>query len=152
MIADKITNIHKYPLLADCADQIAAFVKKAEAENLPAGRYDLDGDNLFALVQNYNSKLRSEGRMEAHKLYTDLQYVIEGEECIYWNPVEGLEVEEDRTPESDLIFFVCKEPAGCTRLTAGMFGVYIPTDAHMPGIAAAESSPVRKIVFKIKCK
>ena len=152
MITDKLTNIDKYPLLAECAEAITAFVKKVEEENLPMGRYDLDGDNLFALLQTYTSKPKCEARMEAHKLYTDLQYIMEGEECIYWSPIDVLTVEEDRTPEADLVFYKDEEPMGCTKLTAGMFGVYIPTDGHMPSVAAGECAPVKKIVFKIRCK
>ena len=77
MIADKITNLKLYGDIVP-AEEILAFVEKVEKEKLPTGRYELDGDNLFALVQEYESKPKAEARMESHRLYTDLQYVISG--------------------------------------------------------------------------
>lgn len=151
MIADKITNLHLYSAFVP-AEEILAFIEKVEKEQLPAGCYDLNGDKLFALVQEYNSKPKAEARMESHKLYTDLQYVMSGEECIGWEPVENLETEEDKTPDADVIFFVNKEPVSSNVLKAGMFGIYLPTDGHMPGVAVDESVPVHKIVFKIRCR
>lgn len=149
MIADKITNLKLYSDVVP-AEEILAFVEKAEKEQLPPGRYDLDGENLFALVQEYMSKPKAEARMESHNLYTDLQYVISGVECIGWEPVENLKVEEDRTPAADVIFYENNEPMGANVLKAGMFGIYLPTDGHMPGVAVGESVPVQKIVFKIR--
>lgn len=152
MITDKLTNVRQYEGTIAYVDEMLAFAERVQAEQLPEGRYDLDGDKLFALVQGYQTKLPEEGRMESHKLYNDLQYIMAGEECIEWEPVEGLEVEEDRTPASDTIFYKKKEFAGKTVLKAGMFGFYLPCDGHMPGIAVGEQADVKKIVFKIKCK
>ena len=151
MIADSIKNLNLYSSFVP-AEEILAFIEKVEKEQLPTGRYDLDGDNLFALVQEYDSKPKAEARMESHKLYTDLQYVMSGEECIGWEPVDNLEVEEDRTPDADVIFYVSKEPMSMNVLKAGMFGIYVPTDGHMPGVAVNECVPVHKIVFKIRCR
>lgn len=152
MITDKLINVTKYADAIPYAEEMLAFAKRAAEEKLPAGRYDIIGDDLYALVQEYTTKTRAEARMESHKLYIDLQYVLEGEEIIYWSAVEDLKVEEDRTPESDLIFYECEEPQGSTCLGAGMFGFYLPTDGHMPSVAAKECAPARKIVFKIRCK
>jgi YhcH/YjgK/YiaL family protein len=149
MIADSIKNLNLYSSFVPAAE-ILAFVEKVEKEHLAPGRYDLDGDNLFALVQEYVSKPKAEARMESHDLYTDLQYVISGEECIGWEPVENLTVEEDRTPDADVIFYETIEPMGANVLKAGMFGIYLPTDGHMPGVAVNECVPVHKIVFKIR--
>lgn len=150
MIADKLTNLNLYPEMHPYEERIFAFVEKATKESLPVGRYDIDGDELFALIQTYNTKPMEEGRFEGHKKYTDIQYLIEGEEYIYWNPVEALTVEDDQTPGADILFFQNDTPQGVTQLSAGVFGLYLPTDAHMPCISVEESTPVKKIVFKIK--
>ena len=51
MIADKIENLSAYPQLAVYEADIMGFLDKMKRENLPDGRYDLRGDELFALVQ-----------------------------------------------------------------------------------------------------
>lgn len=151
MITDKITNIKNYPAI-EKADAILTFIKKAEEEHLEDGRYELDGENLFALVQSYQSRPLEEGFMESHVLYTDLQYVVSGEECIYWNPIDELTVKEDKRPVADAIFYHIENPVNATVLKSGMFGYYMPTDGHMPSIAVGEPAAVKKIVFKIKVK
>lgn len=150
MITDKIMNVKKYPELSGYADEMLAFVERVEKENLEDGRYDLLGENLFALLQSYETKKFEDTRMETHKIYNDLQYVIQGEEIIYWSPVDELTVEEDRTPEADVVFYKSEPAKISSLLTAGMFGVYFPWDGHRPSVAAGESAPIRKIVFKFK--
>ena len=75
MIVDNISRLDKYNLSKEVVEKILAFVDKANNEELELGRYDLDGDNLFALVQSYKGKEHSEGKWETHKKYADLQYV-----------------------------------------------------------------------------
>lgn len=152
MIADKITNLKKYPEMEEIADRILAFIKKTKEESLEDGRYELDGENLFALVQSYQSRPLEEGLLESHVLYNDLQYIVSGEEAIYWNPIDGLTVKEDKRPAADAIFYHIENTDNATVLKAGMFGYYMPTDGHMPCIAVEKPAPVKKIVFKIKVK
>lgn len=150
MITDKLINLKKYPEFAVYADDMLAFVERVEKENLEDGRYELQGENLFALLQSYETKKYEDTRMETHKVYNDLQYVVSGEEYIYWSPIDELTVEEDRTPDADLVFYKSEPAKGSNLLTAGMFGAYFPWDGHRPSAAAGESAPVRKIVFKFK--
>lgn len=150
MIADKITNLKQYPLFQEDADRILRFIEKDRKENLKDGRYDLDGDRLFASVQSYESKNLSEGRIEAHEMYCDLQYIVKGEEYIYYSPLDTLELIEDRRPGEDIVFYDGKGGKSRTHLTEGMFGFYSPADGHMPGIAVNGTIPMKKIVFKIR--
>lgn len=152
MITDKIKNLKKYPEMENVADAILAFIKKAEEEKLEDGRYELNGANLFALVQSYETKSLEKGAMESHVEYIDLQYIMHGEEMIYWNPIDEMTIKEDKRPDADLIFYEMENPQNATVLKAGMFGYYIPTDGHMPSMAVKEPAKVRKIVFKIKIK
>ena len=61
-------------------------------------------------------------------------------------------MEDDRTPEADIIFYKSGPEQGYTLLEAGMFGFYAPEDGHMPCIAVTEAQPATKIVFKIPVK
>lgn len=90
--------------------------------------------------------------MESHKQYCDLQYIVKGKEKIYWASLKKLTVAENRTPDADIILYQSGPWQGYTILEPGMFGFYAPQDGHMPGIAAAESAPAAKIVFKIPVK
>jgi YhcH/YjgK/YiaL family protein len=113
------------------------------------GRRDLDGDRLYALVQEYRTKPRTAGRLEAHRKYIDVQFVAEGAETVGWAPIEGLRETEPYDPARDVAFFAgAGEPV---TLRAGMFAVFFPHDGHAPGLglAAAGGDAVRKIVVKV---
>ena len=148
MIADYGKNIEKYQEFRGIADVLLAFADKVKKENLEEGRYDLE-QGIFALVQNCKTKAKSDALMESHKLYSDLQYIVEGKEKMYWENIENLTVKEDKTPEADIIFYEIGTDKGYTLLEAGMFGYYTPEDAHMPCIMVEEPGETKKIVFKI---
>lgn len=149
MIFDKIENLDRYREFAEYRKLIRDFIKQDKSEHLAEGRYELDGENLFALVQTYETKDKDDARMEAHRKYADLQFMEEGEERIYVDFADELEVEEDRTPDQDILFYKKAEDHGFNLLTEGTFGYYAPQDAHMPCIKNKEKQNVRKIVFKI---
>lgn len=149
MIFDKIENLDRYREFAEYGKLIRDFIKQDKSEHLAEGRYELDGENLFALVQTYETKDKDEARMEAHIKYADLQFMEEGEERIYVDFADELEMEEDRTPDQDILFYKKAGDHGFNILTEGTFGYYAPQDAHMPCIKNKEKQNVRKIVFKI---
>lgn len=151
MIADYADKLNTYEEFKGYADMVQQFIKKQKEENLPEGRYDLE-NGIFALIQKYTTKPLDGAQMESHKKYCDLQYIVEGTEKIYWASLRNLTVEDDRTPEADIIFYKSGPEQGYTLLEAGMFGFYAPEDGHMPCIAVTEPQPATKIVFKIPVK
>lgn len=152
MIVDHIKNMERYPQFAEYAEKIMEFIEKCSGGTLPEGRCDLlPDDKLFATAQCYETKPKEQGRMESHKKYADLQYILSGREIIYYDLTEELTIEEDETPEKDVIFYRERPDKGGTLLTAGMFGYYEPQDAHKPGIRGGDSAEkTEKIVFKIR--
>ena len=105
--------------------------------------------SLHDALPIYETKDKDDARMEAHIKYADLQFMEEGEERIYVDFADELEMEEDRTPDQDILFYKKAGDHGFNILTEGTFGYYAPQDAHMPCIKNKEKQNVRKIVFKI---
>ena len=106
MIVDHIKNIRRYPQFEEYAEAIMEFIEKCRREFLPAGRYDLLADNrLYALMQYYETKPKEEGRMESHRAYADLQFVLSGRETIFYDLAEELTIAEDQSREKDIIFY-----------------------------------------------
>lgn len=153
MIVDHVKNIGKYPRLEKYANKITEFIERCGKEPLADGRYDLLADDeLFAILQHYETKPKESGRMESHVKYVDVQYVLSGKESIYYGLAEELVVSEDKRPESDVIFYENGANISGNILTEGMFAYYAPQDAHMPGIRCGEDAEkVGKIVFKVLC-
>ena len=69
-----------------------------------------------------------------------------------YTKVEGLEVEEDLRPESDMIFYKETLNGSNIKFTNGDYAIFFPEDAHRPGCAFGECSKVKKIVVKVACK
>jgi biofilm protein TabA len=121
--------------------------------NAPAdGRVDIEGDQLFALVQSYETAApAAEPAFEAHKKYIDIQYVASGEEIIGWLLTDALRTTIPYTDAKDAWFGVAQPGATMTPvyLKAGQLAVFYPSDGHAPKLAAAKPGTVKKIVVKV---
>ena len=54
------------------------FLAKPETAELPVGRYELDGDNIFVLIQDQTTAPVENKRAESHRNYIDIQYLFTG--------------------------------------------------------------------------
>lgn len=117
-------------------------------------RVEIIGDDVFALVQRYTTKPPSEAFWEAHRTYIDVQCVIEGEEMMSHAPLHMMEVFQpyDETKDFAKLIPTANSPEpNWLRVSAGMFAVFFPHDAHMPGLAVDDTPHVvKKIVVKVR--
>ncbi|HSW56365.1 MAG TPA: YhcH/YjgK/YiaL family protein [Ignavibacteriaceae bacterium] len=146
MIIDKIENATIYKNLGERIKKSFDYITQTDLKNLGSGKYEIDGENIFALVSEYKTKSESEGKLEAHKKYIDVQYVISGEELMGYAPLGVQKVLEPYKEENDIVFFTGDK--SFTKVSAGMFAIFFPEDVHMPGIMTKESLPVKKLVIK----
>ena len=56
MIFDSISNCKKYEAVHSDFEKVFNFLKRADLASLAPGRYDIDGNNVYALVQEYETK------------------------------------------------------------------------------------------------
>lgn len=152
MIFDTLENAASYYCILPELQMAAEFLKQLASAG--SGRVEIDGDNIYASLSEYETKLRCEGRPEGHRKYIDVQLLLDGIEQIdvtFDN--DALEIYTPYNPEKDC-FFVKRTAADATvTLTPGKFAVLFPGDLHQPCIAVNDQpSKVRKVVFKIKVK
>lgn len=148
MIVDILKNSDRYAGLHPGFQQAFDFLKKAQQELPPVGRYDLDGDKVYALVQQYDTVPAEETKWEAHKKYIDIQFVHAGSEVIAWEPIENLPAGEIFDEAKDRYLY--KAPGSSpVELHAGTFAIYFPEDLHRPKEQLKASCPVTKIVVKV---
>lgn len=127
------------------------FLAETDILALPAGRVDIDGDRLFALIQDYETGPKASKRPESHAAYADIQYVAAGAEMIGYAPLAGnTAVAENFFDSRDVQFFSSVSGETDLMLGAGAYAVFYPTDIHRPGCAAGETQKVRKVVVKIR--
>ena len=126
MIFDLKANLEFYRNLGIAGRYAKAvdFLMNTDLENLEAGKYLIDGDNVFANVVEYTTIPWEEAKYEAHKNYTDIQYVIKGSEVMTYAPIDQLNVSVPYNPDKDAVLF----------------------DNANPGLQA----PIKKVIVKIK--
>ncbi len=148
MIIDKIKNIDLYSELSERISKAINFLQETDFSNFEPGRIEIDNDNIFALLSEYQTKNPDDCRLEAHRKYIDIQYIVSGSELIGYAPLNNQTVIEKYSEEKDVIFFEGK--TSLMRLDAGMFAVFFPDDLHKPCIQAKKTSKtVQKVVVKI---
>ena len=129
------------------------FLRRPDIHDLADGRVDIDGQHLFALVQQYETIMVDIPRFEYHRKYIDVQYIVSGEEIIGWVPAGRMVVTEAYSIEKDICFGIApKREITPVYLQAGQLAVLYPEDAHAPKLAAGLPSRVTKIVVKVAVK
>ena len=83
MILDLIEN---YILYSQSGNNIARafdYLVGNEYAGLQSGKHQIVGDEVFAIINEYETKPAEGGFYEAHRDYIDLQYMVSGSEMIH---------------------------------------------------------------------
>jgi YhcH/YjgK/YiaL family protein len=126
------------------------FLKNNDLSKLEVKRYDIDGDNLYASVNEYMTKNEETAKFEAHRKYIDIQYIISGKEIMNIAPLKT--TKEVLTPydaTKDIEFITVDKIVNCKADPSNFF-IFFPDDAHRPSLKDGVNSMVRKIVVKLK--
>ena len=146
MILDQIKNAACYEGVSPHIREGLGYLAGFTGDGFEPGRDSLRGDAVFALKQAYISKPRESGVWESHRRYTDIQFIVMGEEQIGYAPVSSLEISRPYDAKDDCALY--RGSGQFFSLFPGWFAIFFPADAHMPGLAVAEPAKVRKIVIK----
>lgn len=149
MILDSLTRADLY---ASAGPRFAAGLRWLAAfdPDTPDGRYEIEGGDLFALVQRYATAPGAEKRFEAHRRFADIQWVAAGRERILHAPLQGLEQETAYDEATDIAWFRDPPASSSLLLAAGDFAILFPDDAHKPGCMAGGREAVTKVVVKVR--
>lgn len=149
MIVDRLGQSDQYNGLHPRLVRALEFLRREDLMALPLGRIELEGDLLFALVQEYTTKDAAQCRWEAHRKYHDVQFVARGVERIGVCHIDFMQVEQPHDAERDVAFF--RGEGDFITLRAGSFAIFAPQDVHLPCTVAGQPELVRKIVIKAAC-
>ena len=147
MIVDRLENFGKYMALGQRISDALAYLNTTDFSQLDTGEYSIEGKDIFAIISDYALKPESEGRLEAHRDYIDIQFLAQGGESIGYIPYDGQQVLSEYDEKGDYTFYVGS--SSLIRFEQGMFGIFYPEDLHMPGIGKS-GERVRKVVVKVR--
>ncbi|MDD9272258.1 YhcH/YjgK/YiaL family protein [Paenibacillus sp. GCM10023248] len=119
------------------------------------GRYDLEGDNgqlMYANVQEVVTCPAAEQLAESHVVYTDIQFLIRGEEKLcFYKLHEGAKISDNKFDTHDVAFYEsdpAQQETGVI-LQPGMFAVCFPSDVHRPNCTVTAPTANKKVVVKV---
>lgn len=152
MILDLVANLDFYRNLGIEGRYAKAvdFLKSHDLNSLENGRYEIDGENVYANVMEYDTVPWEEASYEAHKHYTDIQYIIQGCEVMTYAPADRLTVSVPYNEGKDVMKFDDSVGGLRAAVHAGEYMIFNPWDGHKPKAADGAPAHVKKIVVKIK--
>ena len=150
MILDRLEHADRYLAIHPGIAKAISYLEHKDLSGYEVGKHAIDGDNLFVIIDEYETVAVETTEYESHKTYIDLQVILKGQEDMGILPLNGQTPSKAYNPEKDFQLFSRDEPNGfMITVTEGMFAIFFPTDAHMPCIGVP-AKPVRKAVFKIR--
>ena len=95
-------------------EKVLDYLKAHDFTKMEPGRYEIQGDDIFAQVFDAATKPADEQRPEAHEKYADVQFLASGRERLGFTPDTGRYEVAERFDDRDLIGFVdgTENPAG----------------------------------------
>jgi biofilm protein TabA len=146
MIFNRLDNAKQLEKLHPGFAAAFAFLRRADLAELPAGRHEIDGSRVYAVVFRRQGKGKAGTKLEIHHKYIDIQHTVTDTDLIGWMPTSDLkQPEQPFNEEKDVQLFLdvadswIATPAGC-------FGIFFPEDAHAP---QATEGPIHKVVVKV---
>ncbi len=147
MVIDNLQNAAQYHSLGARFEKGLRWLADNDIQGMAADRYAIDGDDVYVMVQEYDSKAKADGFWEAHRQYADIQLVVAGAEHMGYAPATSLQAGE----YDDSRDFLALDGDGTfIEMHAGTFMILWPQDAHMPQMAIDSPSPVKKAVVKVR--
>jgi biofilm protein TabA len=146
MIFDVLANADRYARLHPLFERAFAYLSETDFAAMAPGRNPLEGDALFAIVEEAEARTREQAQLECHRRYIDIQFVLSGLDEMGWKPLcDCREPAVEYSDKRDIAFFR-DVPAAWVAVPPGAFCVFFPEDAHAPLVGAG---PIRKVVMKI---
>ena len=118
--------------------------------NKEPGRYELEGDKLFYMVQDTELRLFENSRAEAHTQYADIQIPVSTSERFGFSvPQADLVSVDDQTEARDLAFYPDPANEFFMNVNPGSYAVFLPKELHRPCLAVKDKMNIRKVVVKV---
>ncbi|MGE5172887.1 MAG: YhcH/YjgK/YiaL family protein [Betaproteobacteria bacterium] len=150
MIVTDLKHIDHQVMMTPALKKAIDFLRLRGIHDLPDGRVEIDGNEVFAIVQRYETIKAAAPKFEYHRKYIDIQFIVSGEEIIGWAQAEHMTTTQDYDPDKDICFGTAEKGKWTpVHLQAGQLAVLWPEDGHAPKVAAGGPSRVMKIVVKV---
>ena len=145
--ASALKNPCKYPAAIETG---LKWIADNDVAHMEAGTYELQGEDIYAMIQDFTTQPAEVRRPERHNDYLDIQYIVSGVERMGYVPYTGREAVEEDPEGKDVTFYRDLVGEAFMDVTPGCYCIFFSHDIHRPGCAAGEPAAVRKVVVKVR--
>ena len=146
MILDKLANANRYTCLHPLFEQAFDFLRHSDLLTLPIGQQAIVGKELFAIISEGSGIPEQDAKLEVHRKYIDIQYIISGTDHMGWKDLAQCSAPSDPYNEERDAAFFPDQTTNWFDVPAGSFTIFYPDDAHA---AMITEENIRKVVLKI---
>jgi uncharacterized protein, YhcH/YjgK/YiaL family len=149
MICDRIENASTYYCLGPRFEKALRFLAETDLSGYAVGIYEIDGQDVFLKIQEYETAEPEQCKIELHEVYADVQFIIQGQEefgyChkMYSTPHVAYD------PKIDMAL-VKSEDMGFIIQREGHFAIAFPQDAHQSCRIFKGTSKIKKALIKVR--
>ena len=147
MILDKIENTKQYQGLSLRIKKALRYISKTDFTKLENGTYDVVKDEIFAIVNSFETVDAKVEKPEAHRKYIDIQYVFEGEEVLGFAIKQSQAVCKEYNADEDYELY--DADLEYVKFGKGMFAIFFPNDLHAPSVHIKKATSASKVVVKV---
>ena len=149
MILDVLENAHRYLALHMNFANAFDFLLRPDLKELPVGKYEVDGESIYAMVAKEPGRRKEDAQLETHERYIDIQLILDGVDDMGWKSKSLCKKPAGKyDQETDEQIFM-DEPDTWISTKSGAFVIFFPEDAHMSLISSGQ---IHKVVVKIAVK
>jgi YhcH/YjgK/YiaL family protein len=131
-------------------DKAFEWLRENNLDSIEPGTYIIEEGNLRVIVSEAAAPELEAVRWEAHKYFSDIQYIVKGKTLMGVAPVSEATVTEAYDSGNDIGFFDTEGEYYTAE--PGTFFIFTPEDAHRPGIKVEGFDTVKKVVVKVRAK
>lgn len=113
------------------------------------GAYQIDGRNIIALFQEYETRSADVVEWETHNHHIDVQFLVAGEEKIGFGRRDASRIIKPYNVHDDCDIIAPIDGPDYYTIKNDGFAVLFPEDAHQPRVLSGKAMTVKKICVKV---
>ena len=147
MIIDNIKNADIYYGIHPNVDKLLDFLKStAFPKTEDTTTYEIDGKKAYASCVKATKRVLDGAQWEAHKLYGDIHFIVDGEELFGYEVADLGRDTWEYNENGDYIFD--HPTTNLVKLMPGDFAIVFPKEPHLPVIDKNSGTTVKKVIGK----
>lgn len=158
MIVDHIDNWRLYRSAHALFQTAFNCLVQTDWSKIDNGRFEIDGEDVFAIVDRRRGKGLNDAILEIHRQYIDIQFLFRGSDVMGYRPLSDCSQHDSfnsfdsfntfNTFDKDLdVGFLSDRPTTWFDVKENCFSVFYPTDAHAP---MGTENDFHKVVVKVR--